>query len=186
MTEEDFSYNPHAFDNATFSNDRRFRYQLGRRWGPGGGYVAWVMLNPSTADAEQDDPTIRKCRGFAERWGFHALQVVNLYAWRATDPRELRAVLKSFQADPATCVDPSGELNYETIRKVITGARRVVAAWGATPWAEQRGAEVAAIAGMLGVDLGCIGTTASGAPRHPLMTAYATPFAPWSTPEAHR
>ena len=76
---------------ALFSPCGRFRYRLGRRWGEGP-TIAFVLLNPSTADDQRDDPTIRRCIGFARRLGFGGLEVVNLYAYVATDPAELRRV----------------------------------------------------------------------------------------------
>jgi len=76
--------------HATFSACGRFRYRLSRTWRPGPPLL-FVMLNPSTADAREDDPTLRRCLGFAQRAGFGALEVVNLFAYRATDPRDLRA-----------------------------------------------------------------------------------------------
>jgi hypothetical protein len=77
---------------ATLSDCGRYRYRLWRRWADGP-TVLFVMLNPSTADADVDDPTIRRCIGFARSWGAGALEVVNLYAWRATQPAELKAAV---------------------------------------------------------------------------------------------
>jgi hypothetical protein len=74
---------------ALFSRDRRFRYRLGRRWGDGAA-VCFVLLNPSTADETREDRTVRRCIGFARGRGYGALEVVNLYAYVATDPAELR------------------------------------------------------------------------------------------------
>jgi hypothetical protein len=74
---------------ALFSRDRRFRYRLGRRWGDGAA-VCLVLLNPSTADETREDPIVRRCIGFAQSLGYGALDVVNLYAYVATDPAELR------------------------------------------------------------------------------------------------
>src|SRR5207245_10014631 len=77
---------------ASFSRDRRYRYRLWRRWDAARPVVAFVMLNPSTADAARDDPTIRRWSGFARAWGYGRLEVVNLFAYRATDPRWVRHV----------------------------------------------------------------------------------------------
>jgi len=74
--------------SAVLSDCGTYRYSLTRRWSPGP-LLGWVMLNPSRADALVDDPTIRRCVGFARRWGFAGIVVRNLYALRATDPREL-------------------------------------------------------------------------------------------------
>lgn len=108
----------------------RYRYALGRRWGDGPG-VVFVMLNPSTADAERDDHTIRKCMSYARRWGHYRIVVVNLFAFRATDPKDLRAAM-------ARGEDVVGPLNDIAIRGVVAGADRVVCAWGAAPWARAR------------------------------------------------
>ncbi len=81
--------------SAVLSECARYRYRLDRAWerdDHGLGTVTWVMLNPSTADADVDDPTIRRCIGFSKAWGYNALTVVNLFAWRATSPRDLCAV----------------------------------------------------------------------------------------------
>ena len=72
---------------AVISDCKRYRYRLWRIWNGSQSRLVFVMLNPSTADGEQDDPTIRKCVGFAERLGYGGIEVVNLFAWRATDPR---------------------------------------------------------------------------------------------------
>ncbi len=104
---------------ASFSADRRYRWTLRRRWGPGA-YAAFIGLNPSTADETQDDPTIRRCIGFARAWGFDALCMVNLFAYRATDPAEMKRA-----------IDPVGDLNDATLIDVARDAGMVVAAWGA-------------------------------------------------------
>lgn len=99
-----------------------YRYRLGRELPnhDGKGVVLWVMLNPSTADATADDPTIRKVVGFSSNWGFAVARVVNLYALRSTDWRPLR-----------THADPVGPENDEQIRASVLAADAVVLAWGA-------------------------------------------------------
>ena len=106
----------------------QYRYLLWRYWGEAKRLV-WVLLNPSTADARQDDPTIRRCVGFAKGWGYDGIQVVNLFAYRATDPRELKAV-----------VDPVGPRNDEFIERAARGHEMVVVAWGANGGLHGRGA----------------------------------------------
>ncbi len=102
----------------------RYRYSLWRRWAHEKPAVLFVMLNPSTADADVDDPTIRKCIGFAKRWGYGSLFVWNLYALRATDPGEL---------DKAS--DPIGHDNEDVLWRILQTERpeRIVAAWGSKP-----------------------------------------------------
>jgi hypothetical protein len=135
---------------ATFSRDRRFRYRLWRGWDRSKGIVAFVMLNPSTADARHDDPTIRRCIGFARAWGFGGIEVVNLFAYRATDPRELLWV-----------DDPIGPRNSRHIRSAVRRASLVVLAWGAHP-------SVVRHAPMSLPRARSLGLTRAGHPRHPL------------------
>lgn len=139
---------------ATFDRTGRYRYRLRRRWGPGP-QVAFVMLNPNGADAVRDDPTIRRCVGFARRWGFGAVEVVNLFGYRTGDALAL-----------ARAEDPIGPENDRHLRRAVRAADVVVCAWGASPLAARRAAAVAAV--FAGRSLRCLGRTASGAPRHPL------------------
>ena len=120
------------------------------------GTALFIMLNPSTADAEIDDPTIRRCRGFARDWGCNGLTVANLYAFRATDPSEL------WKQD-----DPVGPENNEQLYALAKEYGDVVCAWGANAKTE-RAQEVVRILEGAGARLWCLGTTKSGAPRHPL------------------
>src|SRR5580765_5070589 len=105
---------------ATISPDGKYRYLLSREYEDGMfGTVLFVMLNPSTADATKDDATIRRCVGFTKRWGYSTLEVVNLFAFRATHPRDL------WKAD-----DPVGPDNDVTISDAVRRAQLIVAAWG--------------------------------------------------------
>jgi hypothetical protein len=136
----------------------RYRYRLWRRWSAAGRRVVWVMLNPSTADASIDDPTIRRCLGFSKAWGYTALEVVNLFALRATDP----AVLGLAGYELARGPD-----NERHILESCQGADLVIAAWGAhetAGYAEKTAAEL----GRAGIALHCLGKTTQGHPRHPL------------------
>jgi hypothetical protein len=119
------------------------------------------MLNPSTADAARDDPTIRSCVHFTRQWGYGGLVVVNLFAWRATDPAELVAAS-----------DPVGPANDATIARYAMG-RRIIAAWGSHGELLDRDC---AVLEMLGDRrrIACLGLTASGKPRHPLYSARDT------------
>ena len=106
-----------------------YRYRLERHWSGGEGLCAFIMLNPSTADARSDDPTIRRCIGFARRWGYGGLLVANLFARRATDPQELFAAR-----------DPVGGLaNRDALLRVIDEAALILCAWGAFSAATRRG-----------------------------------------------
>jgi hypothetical protein len=150
--------------HADLSGDGVYRYSLDRRWGSGLP-LTFVMLNPSTADANVDDPTIRRCLGFARAWDFSALRVVNLYALRSTDP-------KALWNHP----DPVGYRNGEALRFAVRNAGMVVAAWGA----HARPQEVQffrAIAGGARCTVHALKVTKSGAPGHPLyIPAAAEPF----------
>lgn len=155
---------------AVLSDDGLYRYLLVRSWEVGQG-VTWVLLNPSTADAHQDDATIRKLIGFSRRWGYAHLVVVNLFAWRATDPHDL-----------AVAADPFGPENYNTVESRIRSADLVVVGWGANAdWTKRSHGTtpVAEIACEAGVDLWCLGRTASGEPRHPGRLGYDTPLELW-------
>jgi len=144
--------------SAVLSDCGIYRYSLTRRWSPGP-LLGWVMLNPSIADALVDDPTIRRCVGFARRWGFAGIVVRNLYALRATDPRELAR-------HPA----PVGPDNH-THLDAAAGDALTVCAWGAR--GGTRGVDVAAQLDERGAHLVCLGLTVGAQPRHPLRLAAA-------------
>jgi hypothetical protein len=154
--------------SAWFSDDRAYRYLLTRTWGTAP-LMTWIMLNPSTADAAADDPTIRRCRNFARREGCGGIQVVNLFALRSTDPLLLRGHS-----------DPVGPSNDEAIGAFATGL--VVAAWGAGGSLNGRSRAVGALLAAAGVRLLCLGVTARGEPRHPLYARSDAPLIPWELP----
>ena len=141
-------------------------YTLLRRWEPANLIVvAFIGLNPSTADETLDDPTIRRCIGFAKAWGAGGMYMLNLFGWRSTDPAGL-----------AAAEDPVGPENDAAIDRVLARegpAAFAVACWGAHPSAKERGKVVAdRIARLRHVS--CFGLTASGAPKHPLYLAKTT------------
>ena len=105
--------------SAFLSEDRRYRYALWRTLGAGSNYVMFIGLNPSTADETNDDPTIRRCINFAKDWGYDALCMCNLFAFRATLPKDMIAAR-----------DPVGPMNDGVIRFLSANASMVVAAWG--------------------------------------------------------
>jgi hypothetical protein len=147
--------------DADISECGKYRYVLRRSLGS---VLRWykpalfIMLNPSTADAEVDDPTIRRCMNLAKREGMTHLNVVNLFALRATDPKQLR------KAD-----DPWGPLNSSYLHDEITKHRNslIVCAWGADPFAKHSSATFLNLFSE-SFGLTCLGRTKSGAPRHPL------------------
>ncbi|GAS94388.1 uncharacterized protein RMCC_1354 [Mycolicibacterium canariasense] len=148
--------------SAVISDCGTYRYRLTRIWDKSKPILAWVMLNPSTADASTDDPTIRRCIAFAKAWGFGGITVINLYALRATDPKQL-------WQHP----DPIGPENDAEIAKVAADHRMlIVIAWGsnATPG---RAADVMRI--LANSHVVALGWTKSGQPRHPLYVRADTP-----------
>jgi hypothetical protein len=152
--------------DAAFSADRAYRYRLRRWWDPARSPCAFVLLNPSTADERRDDPTIRRCVGFARVGGFGSAVVVNLFALRATDPRVLVAAR-----------DPVGSGNDAAIVAAAREAAAIVIGWGA--WGERFGDRVAAVRALLApfrARLFALGWTRSGEPRHPLYLPRETPL----------
>lgn len=149
---------------ATLSADRAYRYLLTRRWGDGPA-MTWIMLNPSGADACEDDPTIRRCIGFARRESCEAIHVVNLFALRAADPRELRA-----SADPVG----AGFLQARPLASCI------VAAWGAFGGLGGRSLHVRAL--LAGVPLLYLGVTSGGEPGNPLYVRSDAPLISFPIP----
>lgn len=159
--------------SAEISRDGRYRYSLHRDWcrpfqRPR--WVTFVMLNPSTADAESDDPTIRRCVSFARAMFGTGLVVVNLYAYRATDPTELK-----------TAEDPVGPQNDCRLATFFDLAARydfpIIAAWGA----RAESARVASVMGLPGAErLQALRTTKQGAPAHPLYLPSASTPTPWA------
>ena len=149
---------------AVLSEDGRYRYRLSRVWGDGP-RVTFILLNPSTADEQFDDPTLRRCINFARDWGYGALSIVNLYALRATDPSEL------WKAD-----DPVGPENGRYLAEAGKTGDPLIAAWG-THAKNQRVQEVVTIAGF--ENLACLRVTKSGTPSHPLYLPKNLAPVPW-------
>lgn len=154
---------------ADISECGRYRYRLWRDGWAGDDDRAclFVMLNPSTADAMTDDPTIRKCVGFCKRWGYGMLMVVNLFAFRSTKPAGLLGV-----------DDPCGPENDAFIRAEADAANRIVLAWGSHPEVSdlmsRRRFEVRRLIEQHWPKTIVLGRAKDGNPRHPLMLAYET------------
>lgn len=145
---------------ATFSQDRLFRYDLLRvleRDNAAAGTCLFVMLNPSDADEEKNDPTINRCIAFATRWGFGLLEATNLFALVSTDPQALRRE-----------IDPIGPDNDAHILSAAVKASVVIAAWGEHGKLRERGKTVTRMLRGAGVELKCLGMNISGQPKHPL------------------
>lgn len=140
---------------AQFSNCRKYRYALWRTWKPGNGHVLFIGLNPSTADEKKDDPTIRRCIGFAKDWGFGGINMLNIFAFRATNPKELMKAK-----------EPIGEINNYYLSMYCDPIGLNVACWGTWGFYLNRGREVL---DLLGIDcFHCFGLTKNIQPRHPL------------------
>lgn len=152
-----------------------FRYQLTRQWRQRDepSLLTVIMLNPSSADALQDDRTIQRCISLADAAGADGLRVVNLFALRSTDPEGLKAV-----------PDAVGPENDSYILDAARTSTTMVAAWGAHAFARVRAQQVYEILRREGVNLQCWGTTRKGHPRHPLYVHSSTPLASWSPPGA--
>lgn len=135
-----------------------YRYTLWRRWGPGPAMVV-IGCNPSTATATADDPTIRRCIRFARDTGHDGLVMLNLFAWRATDPHALYFVALE---------DAIGPDSDRVLLEHTAEAGVIVAAWGAIPVASQRGTAVVRLLRRHGRTLHALGVTKDGSPRHPL------------------
>jgi hypothetical protein len=149
---------------AHISECGRYRYMLERAWGSGTTRLLIVGLNPSTADALVDDPTIRRCVGFAKGLGYDGLLMGNLFAARSTSP----AALGDF-------ADPVGPENDAWLRKLQKRAHNVVAAWGNGGRLYGRSDQVLKKLR----SLSCFGVTSLGEPRHPLYLAANTPLQPF-------
>lgn len=162
------------FDNldgcgAEFSPDEIYRYTLTRQWDDGR-CVAFLMFNPSTATATTEDPTIRRCIGFARRWDYGRLVVINLYAVRSTDPKAVTRMGRS----------AIGPMNDYWIKKSVEESREIICAWGCAQHAPDIGQRVKRVLDLINQDLpnipiNCLGFRKDGHPRHPLMLAYETP-----------
>lgn len=162
---------PGVYGAAQLSDCRRYRTALFRWWTDGDAFkvfdrdfILWIGMNPSTADHNIDDPTLRRWQSFARREGLKAMVVCNVMDWRATNPRDLLDLPLPVSAD-----------NVELIRRYSKDAAKVVACWGAVHPKLQR--HVPRILTALdGIDIWCLGRTASGFPRHPLYLRSDTPL----------
>lgn len=157
----DNSYSPfNAEKRAILSGCGQYRYSLTRKWLSGKGTCVFIMLNPSTADGLVDDPTIRRCIGFAKKWGYKQLKVLNLFAFRATSPKDLKRAAR-----------PIGPENRSYINVTCDSAKKdggvIVCAWG-------KGGEFLDQGSLLWTDLvgrydlRCLKILKCGQPGHPL------------------
>lgn len=158
--------------DAVISPDGRYRYKLARYWNYKQSPVVFIMLNPSTADAVENDPTVRRCISFAKRWGYGGVEVYNLFALRSHDP----AVIE-------TAGDPIGPDNDNWLRRAVGSGRKIIAAWGSchTNIQSRRAKEVMKLFVRCGsVRPAALGITKSGQPRHPLYARGDAKLLPFS------
>ena len=151
-----------APSTAIYSDCETYRYALTRTWAPGGRKVAFIMLNPSTATEVQNDPTVERCERRARALGCGAFRVTNIFAYRATDPKVMRAA-----------ADPVGPDNDTAILEATAWADQIVCAWGTHGAHRNRGPEVAALLRARALPLFHLGLSKAGHPKHPLYIAYA-------------
>jgi hypothetical protein len=157
---------PQRHSLAVYSDCLRYRYALTRVWAEGP-RISFVMLNPSTATEVQNDPTVERCERRARAMGFGAFRVVNIFGFRATDPRDMRAA-----------PDPIGPENDAAIIAAADWADMILCAWGTHGAHLGRSAAVAQM--LAGYDLHHLGLTQAGDPKHPLYISYAQRPEPWS------
>ena len=157
-----------AHSTATYSDCERYRYQLTRIWQPEGRKALFIMLNPSTATETQNDPTVERCERRARTLGFGAFRVLNIFAWRDTDPRKMRAV-----------AEPVGPGNDAAIREGCAWADRIICGWGTHGEHLGRGAQVETLVRDTGLAPYHLGLTKAGHPKHPLYIAYSQQPVKW-------
>ena len=161
-----------APSTAVYSDCERYRYSLVRTWDEAGRKALFVMLNPSTATEVQNDPTVERCERRARHLGYGAFRVTNIFAWRATDPRDMRAA-----------ADPVGPQNDAALTEGADWADDIIAAWGVHGAHLARGAAVADMLGRQGKPLYHLGLSKAGHPRHPLYLPYAQRPQAWGLTE---
>ena len=151
----------HFASEAVYSDCNAYRYRLTRRWGPGR-LLNYVMLNPSVADERHNDPTVERCERRARLLGFEAFSVTNIFAWRDTDPHQMKRA-----------VSPNGPQNDDILIAAARAADQVIAAWGTHGAHKERGPEVARMLASHGVVQYHLGVTKDGHPRHLLYVRYS-------------
>lgn len=156
------------FKGADLSDCGKYRYRLWRYWTDGAlDMLGFIMLNPSTADADVDDPTIRKCMGFARRLGFNGIVVTNLFSYRATKPKDLVTMSKTINV-----VEDEPGVNNQFLLAESLACRLNIAGWGIHGSLLGRDKEIALLMEENGVKLKTLSLTKGGHPGHPLLLPY--------------
>lgn len=140
---------------AKFSPCRKYRYTLWRVWDEEKPMIAFLALNPSAADEEKNDPTVQRCINYAKKWGYGGMYMLNIFAFRATDPKVMKAE-----------EDPVGEENDKFILETIEKVDRLICAWGNHGQHMDRSDDIEIL--LHGLKLECLGVNKSGEPKHPL------------------
>jgi len=161
-----------ARSTAVYSDCERYRYLLTRTWDDAGRKALFIMLNPSTATEVQNDPTVERCERRARALGFGAFRVTNIFAWRDTDPKKMRAA-----------ADPVGPGNDAAIADSCPWADQIIAAWGGHGAHRDRGAHMAGLLLQTGLPVHHLGVTIAGHPKHPLYIGYKEQPRLWDTSE---
>jgi hypothetical protein len=168
-------------EGAAFAPGRNWRYTLWRRWNITGGItvgipadvselnrmVAFIGLNPSTADENKNDPTVTRCINFAKAWGYDGMIMLNLFAWRDTDPKKMKRALL-----------PVGSRNDGVIQYLVQRVGKTIACWGNHGGYRNRSCFVADLARSIPIDH--LGLTKSGEPKHPLYIPASTKPTLWT------
>lgn len=153
---------------AVYSDCEQYRYALTRVWDPAGDKALFIMLNPSTATEVQNDPTVERCERRARTLGFGAFRVLNIFAFRATDPRDMRRAK-----------DPVGPANDAALLEGLVWGDRIICAWGTHGEHLGRGPAVASLLRETGRELLHLGLSKAGHPKHPLYIGYAVQPQVW-------
>lgn len=158
-----------------FSTCRRWRYSLIHRLdelAPNSRLLPWIGLNPSTADETKLDPTLRRVKAFSQAAGYSGFVMLNLFAFRATDPKEMLHAM-----------DPVGRENDAVLTSWVRPGEPIVCAWGKHGGHITRWRKVADMLTGAGAKLICVGVNKDGSPKHPLYVGGDTPFTPWTCPK---
>lgn len=171
---------PYTDAGAVISGDGLLRWHLWREWDRSDRLIVprvlWIMLNPSTADGLIDDPTIRRCCGFARSWGYRRIDVVNLFSWRATKPAKLKDALSRYPKEHVI-----GPGTWTTTSRAAASASLIMCAWGALGGLANRDEEVLEQLIDLGYGskLRSLGLARNGQPRHPLFVPASAKLEPF-------
>jgi len=163
--------------SAVFSTDRLYRYRLARRWDTGSGIVTWLMMNPSIADEQIEDNTIKRCIEFSNRFGYAGLEIVNMFGLISTNPIAL--VLHP---------EPVGPGNDQAILDAAAVSQCFICAWGALPKPSMvaRARRVSRMLHAAGTNLHVLAVTKGRSPRHPLYLEPNLAPVPWTDWEIMR